>query len=113
MVLNFNTNACAFAWQVNIKRKITKEEKLALIKSGREDRDKFGSKTGRKHKKVNSLELDFFCTLQTGGTRNRQKQHNKAMPLGAKRATVARSQQEKNKKQRVSGKQFRGRKAWK
>lgn len=35
------------------------------------------------------------------------------MPLAAKRAKVAKSQLEKKKKQQRSGKQFRGRKAWK
>ncbi|KAF6157533.1 hypothetical protein GIB67_004471 [Kingdonia uniflora] len=86
--------------EVNIKRRVSKAEKLEQIKAGREERDKFGSKTGRKQKK-------------TGGTSNRQKEHKKAMPLGAKRHKVARSRQEKKKKQKLSGKQFRGRKAWK
>ncbi|GFZ00031.1 hypothetical protein Acr_13g0014300 [Actinidia rufa] len=51
--------------------------------------------------------------LETGGLSNRQKEHKKAIPLAAKRAKVARSRQEKKKKQQCSGKQFRGRKTWK
>lgn len=51
--------------------------------------------------------------LQTGGLSNRQKEHKKAMPLAAKRAKVARSRQAKKKQDRRSGKQFRGKKAWK
>ena len=50
---------------------------------------------------------------QTGGLSNRQKEHKKAMPLAAKRAKVTRSRQEKKKQQKRSGKQFRGKKAWK
>lgn len=50
---------------------------------------------------------------QTGGLSNRQKEHKKAMPLAAKRSKVARSRVEKKKKQQRSGKQFRGKKAWK
>ncbi|KAJ0037704.1 hypothetical protein Pint_23598 [Pistacia integerrima] len=51
--------------------------------------------------------------LQTGGLSNRQKEHKKAMPLAAKRAKVAKSREEKKRKHNRSGKQFRGRKAWK
>ncbi|KAI0495773.1 hypothetical protein KFK09_022076 [Dendrobium nobile] len=49
----------------------------------------------------------------TGGLSNRQKQHKKAMPLAAKRDRAARSRQEKKQRQKRSGKQFKGRKAWK
>ncbi|XP_072969918.1 uncharacterized protein [Typha angustifolia] len=84
----------------NIRRKLSKEERLALVRAGREDRGKYQSRAAVKQKK-------------TGGLSNRQKEHKKAMPLAAKRATIARSRQEKKKQQRRSGKQFRGKKAWK
>lgn len=86
--------------EANIRKKMTKEERLALIRAGREDRGKYQARTAIKQKK-------------TGGLSNRQKEHKKAMPLAAKRAKVSRSRQEKKRKQQRSGKQFRGRKAWK
>ncbi|XP_042501682.1 protein SDA1 homolog isoform X2 [Macadamia integrifolia] len=86
--------------EVNIRRKISKEEKLALVKAGREDRGKYQARTAVKQKKK-------------GGLSNRQKEHKKAMPLAAKRAKVSRTREVKKKLQRSSGKQFRGRKAWK
>lgn len=86
--------------EINIKRKMSKEERLELVKAGREDRGKYQSRTAVKQKK-------------TGGLSNKQKEHKKAMPLAAKRGKVARSRQEKKKQQRRSGKQFRGKKAWK
>uniref|UniRef100_A0A804HTC6 Protein SDA1 n=1 Tax=Musa acuminata subsp. malaccensis TaxID=214687 RepID=A0A804HTC6_MUSAM len=86
--------------EVHIKRKLSKEERLALVRAGREDRGKYQARTAVKQKK-------------TGGLSNRQKEHKKKMPLSAKRAKVARSRQEKKQRQRRSGKQFQGRKAWK
>ncbi|KAI3467628.1 hypothetical protein Pfo_024291 [Paulownia fortunei] len=86
--------------EANIRRKLTKEEKLALIREGREDRGKYQSRTAVKQKK-------------TGGLSNRQKEHKKAMPLAAKRAKIAKSRQEKKKQRQRSSNQFRGRKAWK
>ncbi|KAH7672155.1 protein SDA1 protein [Dioscorea alata] len=86
--------------EIHVKRKLSKEERLALVKAGREDRVKYQARTATKQNK-------------TGGLSNRQKEHKKAMPLAAKRAKVARSRQEKRKKQNRSGKQFRGKKAWK
>lgn len=86
--------------EVNIKRKLSKDERLAMVKAGREDRGKFMSRVAIKKKK-------------TGGLSNRQKEHKKAMPLAAKRAKSARSRQEKKKALKRSGKQFRGKKAWK
>lgn len=86
--------------EAHIKRKLTKEERLELVKAGREDRGKYQARTAVKQKK-------------TGGLSNRQKQHKKRMPLAASRAKAARSRQEKKKQQKRSGKQFRGRKAWK
>ncbi|XP_006653797.3 protein SDA1 homolog [Oryza brachyantha] len=86
--------------EAHIKRKLTKEERLEMVKAGREDRGKYQARTAVKQKK-------------TGGLSNRQKQHKKRMPLAASRAKAARSRQEKKEKQKRSGKQFRGRKAWK
>ncbi|GLT94661.1 hypothetical protein SLE2022_123900 [Rubroshorea leprosula] len=86
--------------EAHIRHKLTKEERLALVRAGREDREKYQARTAVKQKK-------------TGGLSNRQKEHKKAMPLAAKRAKAAKSRQEKRKKQQRSGKQFRGKKAWK
>ncbi|KAL6969349.1 hypothetical protein U1Q18_029065 [Sarracenia purpurea var. burkii] len=86
--------------EAHVKKKLSKEERLALVRAGREERGKYQARTAVKQKK-------------TGGLSNRQKEHKKAMPLAAKRAKVARSRQDKKKKQQRSGKQFRGRKAWK
>ncbi|KAK9113570.1 hypothetical protein Syun_020367 [Stephania yunnanensis] len=86
--------------EANIRRKLSKEERLALVRAGREDRGKYQARAAVKQKK-------------TGGLSNRQKEHKKAMPLAAKRAKVARSRQEKKKLQSRSSKQFRGKKAWK
>ncbi|XP_064950023.1 uncharacterized protein LOC135599157 [Musa acuminata AAA Group] len=86
--------------EVHIKRKLSKEERLALVRAGREDRGKYQARTAVKQKK-------------TGGLSSRQKEHKKKMPLSVKRAKVARSRQEKKQRQRRSGKQFQGRKAWK
>ncbi|XP_022855527.1 protein SDA1 homolog isoform X2 [Olea europaea var. sylvestris] len=86
--------------EANIRKKLTKDEKLALVRAGREERGKYQSRTSIKRKK-------------TGGTSNQQKEHKKAMPLAARRFKIAKVRVEKKKKQQRSGKQFRGRKAWK
>ncbi|KAJ1392857.1 hypothetical protein SESBI_35442 [Sesbania bispinosa] len=86
--------------EVHVRKKMSKDERLALVKAGREERGKYYARTAVKQKK-------------TGGLSNRQKEHKKKMPLAAKRDKVARSRTEKKKKQQRSGKQFRGRKAWK
>ncbi|XP_068665016.1 uncharacterized protein [Aristolochia californica] len=86
--------------EAHIRRKLSKEERLALVKAGREDRGKYQARAAIKQKK-------------TGGLSNRQKEHKKAMPLAAKRAKVSRSREQKKKQQKRSGKQFRGKKAWK
>ncbi|XLT39186.1 hypothetical protein HN873_070478, partial [Arachis hypogaea] len=86
--------------EVHVKKRQSKEEKLALIKAGREDRGTYHSKTAVKQKK-------------TGGLSNRQKEHKKKMPVAAKRSKIAKSRVEKKKKNQRAGKQFRGRKAWK
>ncbi|XP_020527660.1 protein SDA1 homolog [Amborella trichopoda] len=86
--------------EIHIRRRLTKDERLALVKAGREERGKYSARTAVKQKK-------------TGGSSNRYKEHKKAMPIAAKRSKIARSRQEKKQKQRRAGKQFRGRKAWK
>ncbi|KAF5746528.1 protein SDA1 [Tripterygium wilfordii] len=86
--------------EVHVRKKLSKEERLALVRAGREDRGKYQARAAVKQKK-------------TGGLSNRQKEHKKAMPLAAKRSKVAKSRQVKNKKQQRSGKQFRGKKGWK
>lgn len=83
-----------------VKKKMSKEEKLALVRAGREERGKYQARAAVKQKK-------------TGGSSNRQKEHKKLMPIAAKRAKVAKSREVKKKKQQRAGKQFRGRKAWK
>nr|POF07222.1 hypothetical protein CFP56_78879 [Quercus suber] len=80
--------------------KMSKEERLALVRVGKEGRGKYQARTSVKQKK-------------TGGLSNRQKERKKNLPMAAKKARVARSQLEKKKKQQRAGKQFRGRKAWK
>ncbi|KAL3835631.1 hypothetical protein ACJIZ3_010367 [Penstemon smallii] len=86
--------------EANIRKKLTKDERKALMKAGREDNDKYRSKTAVKQKK-------------TGGSSNKQKEHRKAMPLAAKRSKIARGRIQKKKQSKHSDKQFRGRKAWK
>ncbi|KAK7819495.1 protein sda1 like protein [Quercus suber] len=86
--------------EVHVRKKMSKEERLALVRAGREDRGKYQARTSVKQKK-------------TGGLSNRQKERKKNLPMAAKKAKVARSQLEKKKKQQRAGKQFRGRKAWK
>ncbi|KAE8698940.1 putative trytophan synthase alpha subunit [Hibiscus syriacus] len=86
--------------EAHVRLKLNKEERLALVKAGREDRGQYQARTAIKQNK-------------TGGLSNRQKEHRKYMPLAAKKAKAQRSRQEKNKKRLRSGKQFRGKKAWK
>ncbi|XP_010681730.2 uncharacterized protein LOC104896658 [Beta vulgaris subsp. vulgaris] len=86
--------------EAKIKRKMTKEQRVALMKAGREDREGYKSKAAVKQKKM-------------GGLSNRQKEHKKFMPIAAKRGKIARSKEEKKRKQSRSSKQFRGKKAWK
>ncbi|TVU16160.1 hypothetical protein EJB05_39711 [Eragrostis curvula] len=86
--------------QAHVKVKLSKAERLAFVKAGREDRDPYVARAATKNKK-------------TGGLSNKQKQHKKRMPLAATRAKAARSRQEKKQQRKRSGNQFRGRKAWK
>jgi len=86
--------------EAHVRRKMSKEERLAMVKAGREDRGAYVARAAVKQKK-------------TGGLSNKQKQHRKRMPLAATRAKAARSRQEKKQQRKRSGNQFRGRKAWK
>ncbi|GAV59789.1 SDA1 domain-containing protein/NUC130_3NT domain-containing protein [Cephalotus follicularis] len=86
--------------EAHVRRRISKEEKLALVKAGREDREKYQSRIAVKQNK-------------TGGLSNRQKERKKFMPTAAKRSKVAKTRLEKKRKQQRSGNQFRGKKAWK
>ncbi|EEF47597.1 protein SDA1 homolog [Ricinus communis] len=86
--------------EAHVRHKLSKEERLALVKAGREETGKYQARTAIKKKK-------------TGGKSNRQKQHEKLMPSAARKARAERSRQEKKRKQTRSGKQFRGKKAWK
>ncbi|KAL1189397.1 hypothetical protein V5N11_029013 [Cardamine amara subsp. amara] len=86
--------------EAHIRHKLTKEERLELVKAGREERGKYQSKTAIKQKKI-------------GGSSNRQKEHKKKMPLAAIRSKAVKSKRVKKMKKSLSGSQFRGRKAWK
>ncbi|KAJ8899166.1 hypothetical protein K2173_011953 [Erythroxylum novogranatense] len=79
--------------EAHIRRKLTKEQRLALVKAGREEREKYQSRTAVKRKK-------------TGGLSNQQKERKKLMPSAAKKAKIARSRQKKTQKQRRGGKQL-------
>ncbi|CAL5188012.1 unnamed protein product [Lathyrus oleraceus] len=85
--------------EAHVKKKLNKEERLAMVRAGREERGQYHSRAAVKQKK-------------TGGLSNRQKEHKKSMPLIAKRNKIARVKLEKKIKRQRSGKQFRGRKAW-
>ncbi|KAJ7945477.1 Protein SDA1 [Quillaja saponaria] len=86
--------------EVHVRKKLSKEQRLELVRAGREERGKYQARAAVKQKK-------------TGGLSNKQKEHKKKMPQAAKREKVGRSRLEKRKKQQRQGKQFRGRKAWK
>ncbi|CAN0896317.1 Protein SDA1 homolog [Linum grandiflorum] len=86
--------------EAHIRHKMNKEERLQLVKAGREDRGEYRAKSAIKKNK-------------TGGLSNQQKNHKKKMPLAAKRSTIVRNRAQKRKKSDRLGKQFRGKKAWK
>ncbi|KAL0732783.1 hypothetical protein Bca4012_008993 [Brassica carinata] len=86
--------------EAHIRHKLTKEQRMELVKAGREDRVKYQSRTATKQKKV-------------GGSSNKQKEHKKNMPLAAVRSRAGKSKRIKRMKDKISGTQFRGRKAWK
>ncbi|GKB30238.1 protein SDA1 homolog isoform X2 [Tanacetum coccineum] len=89
-----------YSLEANIRKKMTKEERVALVKAGREDTGKYKAKAAIKRQK-------------TGGLSNRQKEQKKAMPLAAKRLKIQKLKSQKKMKQWGAGKQFGGRKAWK
>ncbi|CAH9077732.1 unnamed protein product [Cuscuta epithymum] len=86
--------------EANIKKKLSREEKQALMKARREERGKYQARAAIKQKK-------------TGGTSNVQKQRKKVMPMAANRERFTKNREKKKIKQQRAGKQFRGRKAWK
>ncbi|KAJ3693644.1 hypothetical protein LUZ60_009124 [Juncus effusus] len=87
--------------QAHVKRKMTKEERMELVKAGREDRDPYRSRAAVKKKK-------------TGGTSNAEKQRRKKAPMAVSRGKARSRNQNKGKKKKNNpAKQFRGRKAWK
>ncbi|CAJ2667940.1 unnamed protein product [Trifolium pratense] len=86
--------------EAHVKRKLNKQERLEMVKAGREERGKYQARAAVKQKK-------------TGGLSNKQKEHKKIMPIVAKRKKMARTRIAKRKKDRRSGKQQRGKKAWK
>ncbi|XP_010476307.1 PREDICTED: protein SDA1 homolog [Camelina sativa] len=86
--------------EAHIRHKLTKEQRLELVKAGREDRGKYQARAAIKQKK-------------TGGSSNKQKEHRKNMPLAAIRSKAGKSKRTKKMKNSLSGSQFRGRKAWK
>ncbi|OAE28394.1 hypothetical protein AXG93_4027s1160 [Marchantia polymorpha subsp. ruderalis] len=85
--------------EAHVKRRMEKEERVAMVKAGREDRTPYSSRTATKQKK-------------TGGMSNKQKNKRKALPLAAVRSKVARNAEMKRMKGRGKN-QFRGKKAWK
>ncbi|KAG6545723.1 hypothetical protein Mapa_012684 [Marchantia paleacea] len=85
--------------EAHVKRRMEKDERVAMVKAGREDRTPYSSRTATKQKK-------------TGGMSNKQKNKRKALPLAAVRSKVARNAEMKRMKGRGKN-QFRGKKAWK
>ncbi|KAH7279730.1 hypothetical protein KP509_37G033500 [Ceratopteris richardii] len=85
--------------EANIRKRREKEERIAAVRAGQEERDSYKARTLVKKKK-------------SGGLSNRQKEKRKAMPLAAKLAKASKSRIQKNAKRRLT-KQFRGKKAWK
>ncbi|XP_074309506.1 uncharacterized protein LOC141643990 [Silene latifolia] len=80
--------------------KLTKDQRIAVMKAGREGRDEYKSRTAVKKTKI-------------AGTSNREKQRKKKMPHRAKLSKISRDKQTRKTKQKTAGKQFRGKKAWK
>ena len=74
-----------------------KEERLASIMSGREDREQFGAASGRKKKK-------------TGGLSEREKQRKKSMPIAARLSQLKRRSTTAAAKAKCT-KNFKGRSA--
>lgn len=85
--------------EANIRRRREKEERLASVRAGQEERQAYKARTSVKQQK-------------TGGLSNRQKEKKKSLPLAAKLAKASKSRMQKTAKRRLT-KQFRGKKAWK
>lgn len=85
--------------EAKIRRRRGKEERIASVRAGQEEREAYTSRTSVKQKK-------------SGGLTNRQKEKSKNLPLAAKLAKASKSRNQKKAKRRLT-KQFRGRKAWK
>ncbi|MCO5550973.1 hypothetical protein L7F22_004468 [Adiantum nelumboides] len=85
--------------EAKIRRRREKEERLASVRAGQEEREAFKARTSVKQKK-------------SGGLSNRQKEKKKSLPLAAKLAKASKSRMQKTAKRRLT-KQFRGKKAWK
>ncbi|KAL9256627.1 SDA1-like protein [Drosera capensis] len=99
-------------------RKLTKEQRMELVRAGREEGGKYQARTAMKQKKVVTLAPFTFLILdkhEVEGWSEQQAEgaQEKAMPMAAKRAKVKRNGQEKKRKQARSKKQFRWKKAWK
>ncbi|KAL9246254.1 hypothetical protein vseg_019812 [Gypsophila vaccaria] len=82
------------------RRKLTKDQRIAIMKAGREDREQYRAKAAVKKNK-------------NAGTSNSEKQRKKNMPFRAKLDKVNREKQNRKRKSKSAGKQFRGKKAWK
>ncbi|MCO5576097.1 hypothetical protein L7F22_029904 [Adiantum nelumboides] len=85
--------------EAKVRRRREKEERLASVRAGQEERESFKARTSVKQKK-------------SGGLSNRQKEKKKSLPLAAKLAKASKSRMQKTAKRRLT-KQFRGKKAWK
>ncbi|XP_024541552.1 protein SDA1 homolog [Selaginella moellendorffii] len=85
--------------EANIRRKQSKEERIASSKAGRDDRGTYTSRAAVKKRK-------------TGGLSNRQKEKKKNLPVAARRMKSARTREHRKSKARLT-KNFRGKKAWK
>ena len=59
-----DTTLINFVTQAHVRRKMSKEERLALVKAGREDRGPYMARTAVKQKKVN-LQAVNVCFVAT------------------------------------------------
>ncbi|KAH9626837.1 hypothetical protein KSS87_002482 [Heliosperma pusillum] len=87
-------------FDINSRGKLNKEQRIAVMKAGREDREQYKAKTAVKKNK-------------SAGTSNSEKQRKKNMPHRAKLSKINRDKQMRMTKRKTAGKQFRGKKAWK
>lgn len=85
--------------EAKIRSRREKEERLASVRAGQEERQAYKSRTSVKQ-------------MKSGGLSNRQKEKKKSLPLAAKLAKASKSRSHKKAQRRLT-KQFRGKKAWK